>query len=127
MKNVLKLKKSLEKKAKKGFRGYPMATVALYGPTNKLATKIVVGIVHSQKDEVDQMQKWYCNTEIRSNLEIMKEVLDFIKEFNVCSVAMVDKIIGCPHEEGIDYPDKTYCLQCPYWENRDRFTDELIH
>lgn len=127
MKNALKLKKSLEKKAKKGFRGYPIATVALYGPTNKVATKIVVGIVYSQKDDVDQMQKWYCNTEIRNNLEIMQEVLDLIKEFNVCSVAMVDKIIGCPHEEGIDYPDKTFCPQCPYWANRDRFTDKQIH
>ena len=127
MKNVIKLKRSLEKKAKKGFRGYPIATVALYGPTNKLATKIVVGIILSQKDEVDQMQQWCCNTEIRSNFEIMQEVLNFIKKSNVCSVVMVDKIIGCPHEEGIDYPDKTCCLQCLYWANRDRFTDELIN
>jgi len=33
--------KSLTKKAKKGFRGYPVATVALYGPTDKKATKLV--------------------------------------------------------------------------------------
>ncbi|OGV50198.1 MAG: hypothetical protein A3F46_05420 [Legionellales bacterium RIFCSPHIGHO2_12_FULL_42_9] len=127
MKNVLQLKKALEKKIKKGFRGYPIATIALYGPTNKLATKIVVGIIVSQNDEVEQMRKWYCNTEIRSNLKVMQEILDFIKECNVCSVAMVDKIIGCPHEEGINYPDKTCCPQCPYWANRDRFTDEQIH
>ncbi len=127
MKSVLKLKKSLEKKVNKGFRGYPIATAALYGPTNKLATKIVVGIVSSQKAEVDPMHKWFCNTEIRNNSEIMQEMLDFIKEFNVSSVLMVDKIIGCPHEEGIDYPNETSCPQCPFWAGRDRFTDELIH
>ena len=35
----------LRKKARRGFRGYPVATVALYGPDDKLATKIAVGIV----------------------------------------------------------------------------------
>ena len=36
--------KALAKKAKKRFRGYPVATVALYGPTDKKATKLVVGM-----------------------------------------------------------------------------------
>lgn len=39
---------------------------------------------------------------------------------------MVDKIIGCPHEEGKDYPMGKKCPQCPFWVNRDRWTVEII-
>ena len=38
-----------------------------------------------------------------------------------------DGLIGCPHEEGIDYPEGKSCPQCPYWAGRDRFTRERIH
>jgi hypothetical protein len=38
---------------------------------------------------------------------------------------MTDKIIGCPHEEGIDYPDGEQCPVCPYWAGRDRWTGAL--
>ena len=35
----------LSKRAKRGFRGYPIATVALYGPDDRAATKLTGGIV----------------------------------------------------------------------------------
>ncbi len=38
-------KKALLKKAKRGVAGYPAAAVAFYGPTDKNATKIAVGII----------------------------------------------------------------------------------
>jgi hypothetical protein len=37
----------------------------------------------------------------------------------------VDRIIGCPHEEGIDYPEGTSCPECLYWEGRDRWTGQM--
>jgi len=40
--------KRLAKKAKRGFRGYPVATVALFGPDDVTATKIAVGIVPAE-------------------------------------------------------------------------------
>lgn len=43
-------KRALEKKARKGFKGYPAATVAFYGPDNRKATKIAVGIVRGGDD-----------------------------------------------------------------------------
>jgi hypothetical protein len=42
----------------------------------------------------------------------------------VHSVAMVEAIIGCPHEEGIDYPTGESCPHCPFWKGRDRWTGE---
>jgi hypothetical protein len=37
--------KQLSKRAERGFRGYPLATVALYGPDDRTATRLTVGIV----------------------------------------------------------------------------------
>jgi hypothetical protein len=37
-------RKTLSKKVKKGFCGYPVATVAFYGPNDTIATKLTVGI-----------------------------------------------------------------------------------
>jgi hypothetical protein len=45
-------RKRLGKRAKKGFRGYPVATVALYGPDDTTATKLTVGIVLAEDAEV---------------------------------------------------------------------------
>jgi len=41
----------LKKKARRGFRGYPVATVAFYGPDNTRATKVAVGIVPGEGAE----------------------------------------------------------------------------
>jgi hypothetical protein len=35
----------LKKKAKQGFRGYPVATITYYGPDDKRASKVSVGII----------------------------------------------------------------------------------
>ena len=45
----------------------------------------------------------------------------FLRSHGVDSVAMTDRIIGCPHEEGTDYPEGEECPQCPFWKGRDRW------
>ena len=45
--------KRLRKKARKGLRGWPIATVAFYGPNLSQATKVTVGIVPSENAEVE--------------------------------------------------------------------------
>ena len=35
-------KKKIANKARKGFKGHPLATIAYYGPTDKKATKVTV-------------------------------------------------------------------------------------
>ncbi|MGH9387747.1 MAG: DUF1186 domain-containing protein [Vicinamibacterales bacterium] len=37
-----------------------------------------------------------------------------------------ERIIGCPHEEGIDYPMGRSCPRCPFWADIDRFTHEPV-
>jgi len=124
----LKFKSPLEKKVKAGFRGYPLATIAFYGPNNKLATKVAVGIMLNENDsEPAVMKKWFSIKDIRQDLEILNEIKEFVSEQGARSVVTTDKILGCPHEEGIDYPLGKSCAECSFWAGRNRFTDELIH
>ena len=50
--------KRLRKKARKGLRGWPIATVAFYGPNLHQATKAAVGIVPSENAEVEELRAW---------------------------------------------------------------------
>ncbi|MFN2513726.1 MAG: hypothetical protein ABR568_20185 [Pyrinomonadaceae bacterium] len=52
-------KSPLSKRAKKGFRGYPVATIAFYGPTAQQATKVAVGIVMREGFEPEFLERWY--------------------------------------------------------------------
>ena len=118
---------SLQRKAKMGLQGYPLATIAYYGPDNKRASKIAVGIVNKE-NEVLFMQKWFSvSADIRFDRIAHQQILEFIRKHNAKSVVLTDSIIGCPHEEGIDYPEGKPCPQCPFWENRDRISGEVIH
>lgn len=116
----------LKKRARKGARGYPVASIALYGPMAKVATKVVVGITISESSGIGPLERWYSpDQDARNNPQILKSVLAFLEAQGVRSVVMPDRLLGCPHEEGIDYPDGGQCPRCPYWHDRDRFTGLL--
>ena len=90
--------KRLRKKARKGLRGWPTATVAFYGPNLSQATKAAVAIVPSENAEVEELRDWKVDHgDIRSDPDIAREILGFIEEHHVRSVAISDGIIGCPH------------------------------
>jgi len=117
----------LAKKARKGFRGYPVATISFYGPTDRFASKAAVGIVLHEGGEAELLERWFSDeVDIRFNRSLIRQIGEFIRSHNVKSVVMPDRIIGCPHEEGIDYPEGESCPECPFWEGRDRWTGELI-
>lgn len=119
--------KWMSKNAKKGFRGYPVATIAFYGPTEKVATKVVASIVLDEDAGADAMQKWYSEGDVRHDDAILAEIKEFMETQGARSVAMPERIIGCPHEEGIDYPEGEDCPTCPFWKSRERWTGERIH
>jgi hypothetical protein len=117
----------LRKRINKGFHGYPAATIACYGPTDQRASKLVASIIQHEGAEPEPMRKWYSESlDVRNDPEITADVLQFLKSHGAKSVVMADRIIGCPHEEGIDYPKGEPCPQCPFWSNRDRFTGRLL-
>ena len=116
------------KKVQKGFAGFPVATIAYYGPDNQRASKLAVGIIKEEGGDAVYLERWYSESQdIRVNPEILKEVLVFISSHSVKSVVATDGILGCPHEEGTDFPEGEKCPACKYWATRDRFTGNVIN
>jgi hypothetical protein len=65
--------KRLRKKARKGLRGWPIATIAFYGPNLSRATKVTVGIVPSENAEVEELRAWKVDDgEIRADPRIAR-------------------------------------------------------
>jgi hypothetical protein len=119
--------KRLRKKARRGLRGWPLATIAFYGPNLNQATKVAVGIVPAENAEVAALRDWKVDRgDIRTDPGIAREIVEFIDEHQVLSVAMTEGIIGCPHQQGIDYEGE-WCPVCVFWRGRDRFTGERMH
>jgi SEC-C motif len=95
---------------------YPMGTMAFYGPDNKTTTKIAAGVFRSENSEVI-FKRWVA-TNVTTSPRIQQEIQDFFKEHGVTSVSMSDGNMGCPHEEGEDFPDGEDCPFCPFWKGK---------
>jgi hypothetical protein len=116
----------IRKMAQRGFRGYPVATVAFYGPDDRRASKVAVGVIMGEDEDPAVMKRWFSDTaDVRRDPAIGAEIVQFIKDNSAKSVGAYDGIIGCPHEEGVDYPEGEWCPQCPYWRGRNRFTGKF--
>lgn len=113
----------LRNKAKAGFRGFPKGTLAFYGPTDKAATKAVVGIFLDDDDEgtIHRYVDTGTGKDLRYDVQVQQQILARLNEHGVRSFVMVEKFFGCPHEEGIDYPAGESCPFCPFWKDKDRF------
>ena len=93
-----------------------MGTVALYGPDDKTTTKIAAGVITSPNAE-PIIKRWVA-TDVTTNPKIQREILEFFKEHGVKSVAVSAGNMGCPHEEGEDFPDGEDCPFCPFWRGK---------
>jgi hypothetical protein len=106
---------------------FPIATLAYYGPDDQFASKAVVGIVQAEGEDVSELRRWFAgDVDARQDFAITQQIRDFIIQSKAHCVVMVEKIIGCPHEEGMDYPAGETCPQCPFWASRDRWTGDLL-
>ena len=112
----------LHKKTRRRSRTYPLGTIAYYGPDDQRASKVVVGII-DQQHTLLAMQKWFSESDdVRLSATITQQMVDFLDQQHAARAVMIDRIIGCPHEEGIDYPLGGVCPRCPFWIGKDRWT-----
>jgi hypothetical protein len=117
--------KWLRKKAKLGNRGYPTGVIAFYGPDDRRASKVAASVILVEGGEATFIRRWFDDEgDLRRSGAVLEEASSFFKSHAVRSIAMFDRIIGCPHEEGVDYEGET-CPACPFWADRDRWTGEL--
>jgi hypothetical protein len=115
-------RKWLYKKSKAGFRGFPVGTIAFYGPDDRRASKAAVAVLVAPDSEPAELRRWFSeHGDVRDDDAVLAEIAAFLRQHEVRSVKMTKGIIGCPHEEGIDYPEGETCPQCPAWAGRDRW------
>ncbi|MBN1541254.1 hypothetical protein JW992_03840 [candidate division KSB1 bacterium] len=98
----------------------PIATFLLYGPDPHTANKLVVRIMEHESGKIRAEKSWHsAESDIRFDQTAYQQALEFIKEQGADPVAMSDRLSGCPHVEGQDYPAGHSCPYCPAWEERD--------
>lgn len=95
---------------------FPIGTVALYGPDDKTTTKIVAGVIEDEHAE-PIIERW-VGTDVKDNPKVRKGIKTFFAKHKVKSVAVTDRNMGCPHEEGEDFPEGGDCPFCPYWKGK---------
>ena len=118
----LRLHPRLAKRSRRGFRGFPAATVAYYGPDDARASKVVVTIVPARQAEpTDQTSFTSDASDVREDQFVGEKVMAFVERHEALSVVVAEEILGCPHEEGTDYPAGGTCPACPFWAERDRW------
>jgi hypothetical protein len=96
---------------------FPIGTVALYGPDNKVTTKIAASVVMRANEDPEFMERWVA-TDVTTSPKVLGEIKAFFAKHGVKTVVMTDGNLGCPHEEGIDFKTGHDCPICHYWAGK---------
>jgi hypothetical protein len=95
---------------------YPIGTVAFYGPDDKVTIKIVAAVI--RKAEAEPILERWVGTNLRHSPKVQRQIQEFFDGHGVKSVAVTDRNLGCPHEEGEDFPLGEDCPFCPFWAGK---------
>lgn len=99
--------------------GYPVASVAYFGPDDQVATKVTVSILPDETFKPSATERWHSVTsDLRYDDDVNEEILNLVEEHAVKTVLMDGRIIGCPHEEGLGMESGKTCGECAWWVNR---------
>lgn len=106
---------------------FPLAIVTFYGPDDRSPFKIAVGIIEKAGSEPVVVKRW-VGTRVSADPKVKAKIKKFVEGYKVKQIAITDKIIGCPHEEGIDYPKGQDCPFCPFWKGKkvNRFNTKIL-
>jgi hypothetical protein len=106
----------LEPPARPAQPKYPVGTIARYGPNNFQTTKVVASVI-LRPGSGPIMKKWF-GARVADDPKVRRQINSFFDQKNVQSVVGPRNNLGCPHEEGIDFPLGEDCPQCPYWAGK---------
>lgn len=105
-----------ESESDSGEPEYPIGTVALYGPDDRTTTKIVAAVIAGPDSE--PLLERFVGSDVAENPKCQQAIADFFDRLGVKSVAASEGNIGCPHEEGEDFPAGGDCPFCPFWKGK---------
>jgi hypothetical protein len=83
----------LRRKAKRGNQGFPLATLAYYGPDDKKATKAVLGIFLRDGDEPVLHRFFSTDKDVRYKIDVQHDILARLTEHEVRSLSLIEKIL----------------------------------
>ena len=92
---------------------YPVGTLAYYGPDDQSCSRIIASVVNAPNAR-PQFRDW-LGDDVCVDPQVAAEIGEFFRLNGVCDVIMTEGIIGCLHDQGLDYPDGEKCPQCPFW------------
>ena len=95
---------------------FPIGTVALYGPDDKRTTKIVASVI--KREGVEPVLERWVGSNVKDNPKVRREIPEFFDKHGVKSVVATDRNMGCPHEEGEEFPAGGDCPFCPWWKGK---------
>jgi hypothetical protein len=105
---------------------YPIGTIAHYGPDNKTCTKIAAAVILN--DERDTVVERFLGDNVFGDPAVSEKIRALFAKHKVAKVAAFNGIIGCPHEEKVDFPVGEECPHCPWWRGKqDSFEDRYEH
>jgi hypothetical protein len=83
--------------------------------------------VPSENAQVKELRDWKVDRgDIRADPGIAQEILEFIEQRRVLSVAMTDSLIGCPPNK--ESTTKANGVQlASFWHGRNRFTGQTVN
>jgi hypothetical protein len=90
--------------------------VALYGPDDKTTTKRAAGVI--LRDCAEPILKRWVAAGVTTSPKLRQELQDFFQQHGVKQVAMSQGTMGCPHEEGEDFPHGEDCPFCLFWKGK---------
>jgi hypothetical protein len=88
----------------------------LYGPDDHTTTKIVAAVIKCENAE-PILERW-VGTGIGNNPKVQRQMKAFFDRHHVKSVVAAEGNLGCPHEEGLDFPEGEDCPFCPFWAGK---------
>ncbi|MGO1298811.1 MAG: hypothetical protein ACTMIA_16170 [Vibrio sp.] len=89
--NIDKAKKRIAKQVAKGFKGYPMVSIAYFGLTPDVATQVVVQLITEEGAE-PQEQKLSSSADARNDETIQTVIVKILERTQAVSVMEVDGV-----------------------------------
>jgi len=94
---------------------YPIGTLAYYGPDDQTCSKIIASVINAPNAK-PQFREWW-DLDVCEDPQVAAEIGDFFRLNGVQDVVMTEGVVGCPHEEGVDYAPGETCPECTFWHD----------
>jgi len=79
------------------FQGYPVGTIAYYGPSERQATKAVASVIPAEGEPVAAIKR-YAGRDLMHDEKTQQQIRAFFREHGVKSILGSETTLG-PHQE----------------------------